>query len=99
MWPPGNPTPPACPCCAAVVPKESAHFGFFNGSALLGMRDTQLYRQDWIGLRALDEAGRLTLVHAPGRHMRFTLDWFEEQVVRPWLAVPAEDAWTAAGAR
>lgn len=78
-----------------MVPKESSHFGFFNGSALLAMRDTQLYQQDWIGIRALDEAGRLTLLHTRGRHMRFTLDWFEQHVVRPWLAVPAEAAWAA----
>ncbi|KAL4448301.1 hypothetical protein ABPG75_005520 [Micractinium tetrahymenae] len=81
-----------------VVPKESAHFGFFNGSALLAMRDTPLYQQDWIGLKALDEADRLTMLHTPGRHMRFSLDWFEQHVVRPWLAVPAAET-AAAGER
>ncbi|EFN56412.1 hypothetical protein CHLNCDRAFT_35163 [Chlorella variabilis] len=79
-----------------VVPKESSHFGFFNGSHLVPLREQPLYAQDWLGLRALDEAGRLELLHAPGAHMRFSLAWFQQAVVVPYLAVPAPAA--AAGA-
>lgn len=59
---------PACPSIPfpgrrpahAVVPRESSHFGFYNGSQLLGMEQTELYQQDWIGLRQL-QVGRDTL--------------------------------------
>lgn len=89
-----DPTPCPAPACAlpAVVPKESAHFGFFNGSRLLALREQPLYSEDWLGLRALDEAGRLLLLHAPGPHMQFSLDWFRQEVLLPYLAVPAQAA-------
>ena len=123
-----------------VVPRDSAWFGFYNGSRLLTMEETRLYQvglaacmpkvwrlldvfttihlnaylgdilkgcemhsvvlcwllsaiqwvnsmgthmsccdwllqEDWIGLRELDESGRLERKEAPGPHMHFTLDW------------------------
>ncbi|PSC70395.1 palmitoyl-thioesterase 1 [Micractinium conductrix] len=79
-----------------VVPKESSHFGFFNGTTLLRLQNTPLYQQDWIGLRSLDEAGHLALLHAPGRHMQFSLQWFVQNVVHPYLAVPAPSGAQAA---
>jgi palmitoyl-protein thioesterase len=79
-----------------VVPRESAHFGFYNGTALLALADTELYREDWIGLRALDEGGRLHLEHCPGAHMQFSLAWFEQAVVLPYLAVRGAAGGTAA---
>lgn len=89
----------SCNCPAAlpaVVPRESSHFGFYNGTALLAMADTDLYREDWIGLRALDEGGRLHLEHCPGGHMHFSLAWFEQAVVLPYLAVRGAAGSTAA---
>jgi palmitoyl-protein thioesterase len=71
-----------------VVPKESAHFGFYNGSRLLALREQPMYTEDWLGLRALDEGGRLLLLHAPGPHMQFSLAWFTQEVLLPFLAVP-----------
>jgi palmitoyl-protein thioesterase len=44
-----------------------------------------LYTEDWLGLRALDAAGRLGLLEAPGGHMQFSLDWFAAHVVEPFL--------------
>lgn len=72
-----------------VVPKESAHFGFFDGEKLLDMEDTDLYKEDRIGLRELNERGDLHLLHSPGFHMQFSLEWFIENVVEPWLLAPA----------
>ncbi len=53
------------------------------------MKDTELYKEDWIGLRALDESGRLVLGSVPGQHMHFTLEWFLDNVVHPYLRGPA----------
>jgi palmitoyl-protein thioesterase len=30
---------------------------------------TNLYKEDWIGLRALDESGRVTYIAFPGDHL------------------------------
>lgn len=40
------------------------------GGSLVGLREQLLYTEDWIGLRRLDEAGRLVLAEAPGGHMQ-----------------------------
>ncbi|KAK9829239.1 hypothetical protein WJX72_004713 [[Myrmecia] bisecta] len=73
-----------------VIPRDSAWFGFFDGQQLLPMEQTPLYKDDWIGLRALDESGRLQLGEVPGKHMQFSWDWFMEHVVQPYLAEPVE---------
>ncbi len=62
----------------------------------LAMEETALYQEDWIGLRQLQEGGRLVRAHCPGFHMQFTLDWFEEHVVRKYLVVPANRTGSAA---
>lgn len=82
-----------------VVPRESAHFGFYDGAArrLVPLRESPLYAGDRIGLRELDESGRLVLAHAPGAHMQFTIRWLAEHVVRPYLMVPAEEGGAAGG--
>jgi len=70
-----------------VVPKESSHFAFFNGQKLVELIESDLYIEDRIGLKELDEDGRLVLAHAPGFHMQFSLDWFFTNVVEPYLLV------------
>jgi hypothetical protein len=36
-----------------------------------------LYKEDWLGLKRLIEAGGLFFESALGEHMQFTLRWFE----------------------
>lgn len=118
-----------------VVPRQSAHFGFYNGSVVVSERgsgrlvwvydsrscsfeekhawlervltsskcfrfqsakqiplnDTVGYKEDRLGLRTLDQTGRLTLATCPGFHMQFTLAWFEENVTRRYLGGKKED--------
>lgn len=71
-----------------VVPRDSAWFGWFNGTQLLTMNETALYKEDWIGLRTLNEAGKLVFDEIPGGHMHFNLEWFEDNVVEPYLRAP-----------
>lgn len=43
-----------------VIPKESAWFWMPDSTGkIVPLRDTALYKEDWIGLRQLDEEGRL----------------------------------------
>ena len=53
------------------------------------MRDTDLYKEDWIGLKELDEGGRLVLNSVPGRHMNFSLKWLLKNVIDAYLRGPA----------
>ena len=70
-----------------VVPKESAHFGFFDGSRLVPLNESGLYKEDNLGLQKLDNEGKLVLAHAPGFHMQFSLEWFWINVVEKHLLV------------
>ncbi len=76
-----------------VVPKESAWFGSYsapNGTRRRGwdektmvpMRLQPLYTHDWIGLRALDEAGRVLLETCEGEHMQLAEECWRPLVER-----------------
>ncbi|GLI68395.1 hypothetical protein VaNZ11_012781 [Volvox africanus] len=68
-----------------VVPRDSAWFSFFDGERLMPLREQAMYNEDWIGLRTLDEQGRLIMDDIPGMHMQFSLQWFAENVIRKYL--------------
>jgi len=70
-----------------VVPKESEFFGYYadgSTSHLLKLQQMDIYTEDWIGLKTLDESERLQFLPCPGNHMQFTLDWFIANVI-PFL--------------
>lgn len=52
-----------------VVPKESTWFGFHDGHRLLSLKEQPIYYEDWIGLRKLDEGGKLHFLTIPGSHV------------------------------
>ncbi|OJJ95400.1 hypothetical protein ASPACDRAFT_7958, partial [Aspergillus aculeatus ATCC 16872] len=68
-----------------VHPKESAWFAEVDADGVvIGLRDRQIYKEDWIGLRELDEKDALVFRTVPGRHMEIGEEVFEE-VVREFL--------------
>ncbi|CCA67925.1 related to palmitoyl-protein thioesterase 1 [Serendipita indica DSM 11827] len=77
-----------------VVPKESAWFGSYalptdddndvDKGAIIPMRKQRLYKEDWIGLRTLDEADKLFLIVCQGEHMRLTDECWRPIVAR-WV--------------
>ena len=56
-----------------VIPKESAYFSEVNATNhnITKLRDRDLYRKDWLGLKWLDEKQRLDFQIANGSHMQF----------------------------
>ncbi|KAH9956956.1 alpha/beta-hydrolase [Lactifluus volemus] len=66
-----------------VVPKESAWFGSYaipddeeecegeeaDSKSIVPMREQPLYTEDWIGLRTLDESGRIVFQSCESEHM------------------------------
>lgn len=45
---------------------------------------TQLYTEDWIGLRTLEEAGKVKFISVPGNHLGLSKDELKKYVV-PYL--------------
>ena len=77
-----------------VVPKETAWFDEVNGTEVIPLRARELYREDWIGLRALDRKGGLRFRSIPGDHMQLTESVLNETMVDyfgPWKRSFAAD--------
>ncbi|KAI9332837.1 palmitoyl-protein thioesterase 1 [Obelidium mucronatum] len=70
-----------------VVPSESSWFGFFDEEMnIVQMENQDLYLQDWIGLRWLNEKGRVDRLLQDGKHMQIDEDYFVNQIVPTYLA-------------
>nr|AAW26730.1 SJCHGC04223 protein [Schistosoma japonicum] len=71
-----------------VIPKESEWFGFYrNGSLsnITSLQDSILYREDRLGLQALDKRGDLHLIEKDGDHLHFDVNWFVQNIIIPFL--------------
>jgi palmitoyl-protein thioesterase len=55
-----------------AIPKESAWFAEVNSTTgeVTSLEDRAVYKEDWLGLRSLDEQGRLDFQTIPGEHMQ-----------------------------
>ncbi|KAL1809699.1 hypothetical protein ACET3Z_026689 [Daucus carota] len=71
----------------ALVPRETSWFGQYEDGSwnrILPVQQTKLYTEDWIGLRALDEAGKVKFVSVTGDHLQFSLSDMQRHVI-PYL--------------
>ena len=68
-----------------VYPKYSAHFRSLDQQGnLMALEDMDFYKQDYIGLRALNEAGKITFDELPGGHVEITIDYIKNTII-PFL--------------
>jgi palmitoyl-protein thioesterase len=66
-----------------VVPSESEWHGYFewgNMEKVLPMEETEEYQQDRIGLKTLNDSGRLMKLTTPGPHVHTTRDFWEREM-------------------
>jgi len=71
-----------------IQPLGSSHFEFYRPGdeyEVLPLKESPMYQEDWLGLRALDESGRLHFLFTEGDHMAFDSLWFTNNVVVPFL--------------
>ena len=63
-----------------VVPKETGWFAEVNTTSeeVTKLQDRKIYSEDWLGLKALDKAGKLHFNTIDGAHMQFDDEVFEE---------------------
>lgn len=70
-----------------LVPRETSLFGYYpDGSCcdILPAQETMLYKEDWIGLRSMDEAGKVKYVNVRGHHLEISLKDMNKYIV-PYL--------------
>jgi palmitoyl-protein thioesterase len=85
-----------------VIPKESGWFAYTNGTdgEVTHLRERQIYKEDWIGLKKLDKKGGLHFETTKGGHMdlgekiltKVFKDWFSSKS-GSWDGVE-EESWT-----
>lgn len=73
-----------------VIPNDSSWFAYYpwgdlNRAHMLPMNQTQLYKEDWIGLKSLDEQGKIVFKECPAMHMKFSMKYFRSEVLLPYL--------------
>merc|ERR1712042_108628 len=71
-----------------VEPRESEHFEFYvpgQADVILPLRESPIYVEDRIGLKALDEAGKLHFLEVPGDHLSFSRQWFIDNIIEVFL--------------
>lgn len=67
-----------------VQPIESEWFGFYElgqDVVTIPLQQTDLYIQDWIGMKTLDQQGKLQFLSVEGDHLQFTDEWFYENMI------------------
>ncbi|XP_077236720.1 uncharacterized protein LOC143878297 [Tasmannia lanceolata] len=70
-----------------LIPRETAWFGYYpDGSfgEVLPPQQTQLYMEDWIGLKTLDDAGKVKFISVPGNHLGISRSDMRKYIV-PYL--------------
>jgi palmitoyl-protein thioesterase len=70
-----------------VQPKESSWFSFYKwgqDKVVVPLRQSQLYQEDWLGLKEMDQDGKLKFLSVNGNHLQFSEAWFVANVI-PYL--------------
>jgi len=73
---------------SVVDPRGTEWFSYYKpGQAeiMLPYNETDLYTQDWIGLRKLDEDGRVDFISVEGNHLRFDDNFFIHDIIDKYL--------------
>ncbi|CAD5231740.1 unnamed protein product [Bursaphelenchus xylophilus] len=71
-----------------VVPKDSEWFGYYpdnNTTAIVDWTDSYLYKEDPIGLRSLDEEGKLHFLTVDADHLRITTEFFIDEIIKKYF--------------
>jgi len=79
-----------------LIPKETAWFGYYPEGAfdpVLPPHQTKLYVDDWIGLKSLDDAGRVKFISVPGNHLGISNSDAQKYIV-PYLVDNASEKYS-----
>ncbi|KAI1939618.1 hypothetical protein LOZ66_002934 [Ophidiomyces ophidiicola] len=76
-----------------VKPKQSSHFAEVNQTTgeVTPLRERQIYQEDWLGLKSMDEAGKLEFLTIPGEHMQVTSDVLTQTIKRYFGSVQPDE--------
>ncbi len=66
-----------------IIPKETAWFGFYDvdGESLVKMEDMEFYKKDFIGMKRLNEEGKVIFESFPGDHLQFNHNQIDKFII------------------
>jgi len=70
-----------------VEPKESSWFEFYTPGQtkeIQPFKESVLYKEDRLGLKQMDDEGKLIFLAIEGDHLRFTDTWFIKNIIPYW---------------
>ncbi|XP_074576472.1 uncharacterized protein LOC141832997 [Curcuma longa] len=76
-----------------LVPRETSWFGYYPDGTfdtILPPQQTALYTEDWIGLKTLDDAGRVKYISVRGNHLKISHSDMKKHIV-PYLEEQPEE--------
>lgn len=71
-----------------VSPPETEWFGFYIPGQAVETQDlmhSDLYENDRLGLKSMNENGKLQFLSVDGDHLRFTDTWFVSNIIEKFL--------------
>ncbi|XP_029040194.1 palmitoyl-protein thioesterase 1 isoform X1 [Osmia bicornis bicornis] len=71
-----------------VWPRETEWFGFYKpgqATEIQTFEETDLYRKDQLGLKALFESGKIHFLSVAGNHLQFAESWFINHIIKAYL--------------
>ncbi|KAL8647342.1 MAG: hypothetical protein Q9226_006471 [Calogaya cf. arnoldii] len=76
-----------------VVPKESAWFAEYNKTSeeITWLKERRIYKEDWLGLKWLDEKKRLVFKIAEGKHMQLSEELLSDTFKRYFGTTASSD--------
>ncbi|XWS49697.1 hypothetical protein CRYUN_Cryun12cG0025400 [Craigia yunnanensis] len=72
---------------SVLIPRETSWFGYYPDGAfkpVIHPQETKLYNEDWIGLKTLDDAGRVHYISVAGGHLGISRKDMKKHVI-PYL--------------
>ena len=65
-----------------IIPRETAWFEFYdNNKKVVDLKDSEFYKNDFIGVRKLYEQAKISFVQLSGNHLSFNYDDLDEFVL------------------
>ncbi|XP_033214610.1 palmitoyl-protein thioesterase 1 [Belonocnema kinseyi] len=71
-----------------VEPLESEWFGFYKpgqSKVIQTLQESDLYKEDRLGLKEMDEQGKIHFLSIDGNHLQFSDRWFIENIIKKYL--------------
>ncbi|XP_076239920.1 palmitoyl-protein thioesterase 1 isoform X2 [Calliopsis andreniformis] len=71
-----------------VRPRETEWFGFYKSGQemeIQNLEESDLYREDRLGLKTLHASGKIHFLSVPGNHLQFDESWFINDIIKTYL--------------